>query len=169
MTLYVNEAEALWFVVSLATFVLTLFALADAWIARSVVKSLNGHAREIAANGNIRREGVRLIVQTLLLIVVIPSLFSDYPITLSPPSVALIAVPVMLFVNSVMDTVDRRKLIGAVAREVEAESIRTLGRIEVAITANTELTQVAADQAGEDRVIQVDTNATAHRIDERVP
>lgn len=193
----VNEVEAVWLSVTLAGFVLTLFALWDAWVARGVVKRLNGHAREIAAAANVRREAIRLVVQTLFLIVVIPGLFSDRPLVLSISVAALIAVPVVLLANSVVDTVDRRRLIGVIETAMRLDSERSLGRIEAAIAENTELTQLAADHAdaaykvannvnqkiasqgeaiieqGEhaaaDRLIGADTNETAHRIDERIP
>lgn len=197
MTLYVNEGEAVWFVVTLATFVMTLLSLWDAWVTLGVVKRLNGHAREIAANSNFRREAIRLVTQTLLLFVVIPSLFVDRPIQLNPQIIALTLVPVALFANSALDTLDRRRLIGTVEKAMIAENTKTLGRIEVAITANTELTQVAAEHADsayreansvnekiasqgeiliahgealtQDLALNQDTNDTTHRIDDRVP
>lgn len=147
MTLYINEVEGFWLTVNLATFILTLFALWDAWVAKGIVRRLNGHAREIAAAGNLRREVIRLVVQTLLLFVVIPGLFTDHPTTLSLPLVALIAVPMVLLLGSVYDTIDRRRLIGTVEQALRGESEQSLTRIEVAIAENTELTQQAADHA----------------------
>jgi hypothetical protein len=81
------------------------------------VKLLNGKAREIATLGHVRREVMRGLVQVLLLAVAVPSLFSDRDISLTPALAALMAVPVLLLLQSYLDARERRLLTLVVARE----------------------------------------------------
>ena len=116
----VHHVEAIWVLINLTTFVLTLSALIDARADRSAVKLLNGHARELVAEATVRREGLRLIVQSLLLVVVVPGLFSSREIVLSPAVVALMTVPVVLLSSSFFDARNRKALTALVAAEIAA-------------------------------------------------
>lgn len=115
----VNEVEAFWLLINLVTLILTVRAYLEARADRDAVKALNGRARELAAAGQVRREGFRVIVQALLLSVVIPSLFAPGGVSLTAPIVALMAVPVVLLVSSWLDSRDRRALVLLISAEAK--------------------------------------------------
>lgn len=113
MTLSVNEVEAFWIIVTFGGFLLTVFALGDAFRgfrAAQADTTASHEVRELTAFGNVRRESLRVLVQALLLSIAIPALFSDRPITLTPAIIALVLVPVVLFTATVFDTRDRGRL-----------------------------------------------------------
>ncbi len=168
MTLYVNEVEGFWFTVNLATFVLTLFALWDAWVQAGVVKRLNGKAREIAAAGNLRREAIRLVVQTLLLTAVVPGLFTPGTAGWSVALVALLAIAPVLLVATIFDAIERRRLIGTVEKAMEGESARVLARIEskvdaAAVVVSDDHAAAAGALVAAER-IEATVDDTAHKV-----
>lgn len=119
----VNAVEAVWFLINAVTLVLSVLAYFAARGDREAVKALNGRARELAAAAQVRREGLRVIVQALLLSVVIPSLFVPGEAILNPQLVALMIVPVVLFASSWFDRRDRRALARTIALEANAAGI----------------------------------------------
>lgn len=147
MTFDVHPIEAAWVIVNLATFAFTLSAFVDARADRSAVKLLNGHARELIANGTVRREGIRVTVQLLLLSVVAPGLFSDRDIALSLPIVALMTVPVLLLLSSFFDARDRKALTVIVAADIVSDASKRFDRLEDALVENTRISQQASDHA----------------------
>lgn len=150
MTFDVNPIEAVWLVLNLVTFAFTLSAFVDARADRSAVKLLNGHARELIADGTVRREGIRLAVQVLLLVVVVPGLFSSREIVLSVPIAALMVVPVLLLGSSFFDARDRKALTVLVAADIVSDASRRFDRLEQALTENTAISSeavVAAERA----------------------
>lgn len=120
MTISVDPLEWLWLLVNGFTLALTIGAFHDARQAQAAVRALNGRAREIVADSNVRREALRIAVQALLLSIVVPGLFSSRPITLSWPIIALITVPVILMISSGLDMYDRRRVIELIAAEKSA-------------------------------------------------
>lgn len=145
-----NAVEAVWVALNLTAVVLTISALTDAWADRTAVRMLNGHARELTADGIVRREGLRLVVQALLLIAVLPGAFKPGEPALSLTVVALMAVPVTLVVSSIFDSRERRRSTIMVAADILAERSSAISRLEAAVAENTDLTVQAgkrADQA----------------------
>lgn len=142
MTLHVDALEALWFVVNTTTLALTLLALLEARrdlvIARND-ETVRHQAREITAYGNLRREGLRVVTQLLLISVVVPGLFSDRPITLSPALLALVLVPVVVLTSTVFDARDRSKLGAMLLELVKAD--RELLALESSVQEGNELTR----------------------------
>jgi hypothetical protein len=112
--IHLNGIEAFWLAINSLTFAITVVALLDALSDRKAVKLLNGHAREITSRGNVRREVLRLVVQSLLLAAIFPSAFLDNQTPLTPAVLALITVPVVLLGNSILDTLDRKALAATV-------------------------------------------------------
>jgi len=133
MIVSVNAVEAVWLTASGLGFLLTAYALFDAFGQREIVRRLNGRAAELAAATNVRREFIRLAVQALLLFVVLPGLFSDRETPLTPIVAALIAVPVLLLVNTIVDLRDRRRLVGVVLQAVTTEQQQASKRIEAGL------------------------------------
>jgi hypothetical protein len=122
--LHIAPAEWFWVVVNGGSVILTAWAVRDARQKYQAVRILNGRAREIVAAGNIRRETLRLLTQILLLAIVIPGLFVDRPVTLWSEAginwglIALVLVPVPILVNSLVDAVDRHRLVSQVERDI---------------------------------------------------
>lgn len=142
MTLFVDPIEALWFIVNATTLVITAIALFDARrdlaLTRADPSNETRDARELTARGNVRREVLRAIVQILLISIVIPGLFTDRPITLSPPIIALILVPAVLLTSTIFDVRDRAKLgellIGMVRAERETLALESSVQQDIALT-----------------------------------
>jgi len=126
----INAIEAFWIGVNALACVITTLAVWDAWSDRAAIKALNGRAREIAAAGNVRREVLRLIVQTLLLMLVVPSALNADDIELSYFVIVLISIPVVLLGSTLFDLRDRKRLIGIVAADLEGERRKAMQRIE---------------------------------------
>lgn len=154
MHLSINPVEAVWTLLNFSTFLLTLSALVDARADQRAVKLLNGHARELAAAGIVRREFLRLVMQVLLLAVVIPGLFADGDTPVNYIVVILMSIPVLLLLSSLLDARDRRGMTVIVAADlalenasVQARMTAATGEILDAIAANTQLTQKTKDSA----------------------
>lgn len=148
--LSVSAIEFGWIVVNLTASVLTLTALFDARADRTAVRLLNGHARELAADGIVRREVIRLVVQLMLLSIVIPGLFSDREITLSPVVLALIGIAVLLAFQTFLDARERKALTALVAADVIKDRDTGYARLERLVTENTVISSegvVAAERA----------------------
>lgn len=136
--------EAVWIALNLTTLALTLSALVDALADQTAVRLLNGHAREMAAGATVRRESFRVAVQGLLLVAVIPAVFDlDPQLTIA----ALMAVPVVLVVSSILDARDRRRSTILVAADIIAERVSAMARLEDAVAENTHLTVLAGQHA----------------------
>lgn len=110
MGIDVNEVEAIWIALTLGGVVLRVLALRDACRDRVAIRALNGRAREIMADGSVRREVLRLVVQLLLLSIVVPAILRPGPTVISVGLLVVIAIPAVLFVDSVLDTRERRRL-----------------------------------------------------------
>jgi hypothetical protein len=147
MVFSVDYVEALWVILNLVTAALTLSALVDARADRSAVRLLNGHARDLAANGIVRREAIRLVVQVLLLAIAVPGLFSDAPRPLTPGLVMLMAIPVLLLLSSFFDARDRKALTVLVAADLLATRATKDAEIIAALHENTRISQKASDAA----------------------
>ncbi len=130
MTFSVNVVEFIWITVNTVTLFLTITAYFDARADRTAVRLLNGRARELAATGIVRREGLRMAVQILLLGVALPGLFTDREATFNPVIVALMAVPVLLLIASFLDSRDRKDLTVLVTAEALNVKTTALDRIE---------------------------------------
>lgn len=124
MTLHVDPAEWFWLLVNGTSIVLTAWAVRDARQKHAAVRELNGRAREITAAGNVRREALRLVTQVLLLAVVVPGLFIDRPIVLWSEAglnvalILLIAAPVAILANTVLDAIDRHRVFASITADV---------------------------------------------------
>lgn len=147
MILSVSPVEGVWLVANLIALVLTLSALVGALSDQAAVHALNGKARELAATGQVRREALRAIVQVLLVFVVIPGLFVDRDVPLTPTVTALMAVPLVLLLSSILDARDRRRMTVLATAEVIDHRNAILDRIEEAITENTEISRAASELA----------------------
>lgn len=122
--IHVNAVEAVWIASNLLGVVFTIAALGDAWADEKAIRALNGRARELVGRGNIRREAFRLAVQVILLVVVVPGLFSDREINLSLPVAALMAVPFVILASSVLDWGERRRLARMLDADIATERRR---------------------------------------------
>jgi hypothetical protein len=147
MELHVDPIEGFWLAINLFALSVTIAALIDAVDNQRAVKLLNGHARELATEGTVRREALRVVVQVLLILVVIPGLMIDRPITLSGPIVALILVPVVLLVSSLLDARERRSLTVITAAELVIERDSLIRQLLVDVRENTRISQEASDHA----------------------
>ena len=116
MTIHVDPIEAVWLGINLMAFALTFWNLREAHRDQAAVRKANGHAREIAARGDFRREALRLVMLACLTSVAIPGLTVDDGIALTPSLLALMAVPFIIFIQSAYDARERRQLLEAVAR-----------------------------------------------------
>jgi hypothetical protein len=133
MTVSINSVEAMWLIVNFTTLLVTLLALWDTWQARSVVLKLNGRAREIVAAGNVRREVVRLGTQLLLIGIVIPQVFIENEIQMSYGVGLLMAVPVLLLINSLLDTFDRKRVVRIISEEIITERRQSMAKIQAVV------------------------------------
>ena len=124
MTVSVDPLEGLWLLVNLVALIVTglamIEALRDLAVARTDSEAQH-EARELTAFGNVRREGLRIVVQLLLLSLVIPGLLSDRPIPITPFVVVFIAIPVVLLVSTVFDARERVKLGAILLAEVRTD------------------------------------------------
>lgn len=142
MTLQVHPIEALWFVVNVTTLLLTLLALLEArrdLVIAEADTTPSHEARELTARGNVRREFLRVIIQALLISIVIPGLFTDRPISLSPIVLALIGIAIVLLASTIFDTRERTKLGQMLLELVKAD--RDLLALEASVQTNIELTR----------------------------
>lgn len=138
--------ETVWIVINLVTLFLTAVAFVEARADQLVIKNLNGKAREMVSQGITRREGLRVVVQLLLLLAVVPTVFKATSfgwVTLF----ALMSVPVVLLLASVLDARGRRALIALTAADVLSDRESSMDRIERALAENTEISQKALDHA----------------------
>jgi len=140
----VNVLEAIWLALNLATLFLTLVALTDALADQSAVKLLNGHAREIAAAGIVRRESFRVVIQGLLLVAILPAIFG---VSAGVTIAALMTVPVVLLTSSLLDSRERKRMTIMVAADILTESVKAMARLEDAVAENTHLTTLAGQHA----------------------
>jgi hypothetical protein len=143
----VEPLEAVYVVINLTAFLLTLSALVDARADSQAVKLLNGQARELAAAGNVRREALRIVVLLLLLSIVVPGLHVDREIPLSPLVVALMGIPLVLLASTVFDSKDRRAMTAVVAADLLTAGNDHLQRIEDKLDRNTQISQEASEHA----------------------
>lgn len=113
MIIDIDPVEAIWIGTNVFTLALTFKAL---WRAHGDLRYAEGDknprhkVRVVAALGTRRREFLRVVANALLLSIAIPGVFSDKPIVLSPPLLALILVPVVLLTSTLFDTRDRTRI-----------------------------------------------------------
>jgi hypothetical protein len=148
----VNVVEAFWVAVNLTSLVVTLGALWDAIENESSYKRLSfgkeRTARIVAAMGNIRREVLRALMQFLLLSLVVPQLFRPgeilFTFDLTTPEgvqrtiqtlfvVNLIAIPVVMLVQTLADWRDRRLIASMSLEQVLTERQEVDARIEATL------------------------------------
>ena len=158
-----NILESLWIALNLAALILTLSALVDALADRTAIRLLNGHAREAAAAGIVRRESFRVVVQALLLLAVLPGALVPGEAVINLTVFALMAVPVVLLTSSILDARERKLTTIMVAADILAESTKGMARVEAAIAENTSLTIVS--QRGIDTQ-RVTVDHTAEQVEE---
>lgn len=177
MTLHVDPLEAVWFVTTLAGLILTLAALAEARRELLAVEALTGILREprlvLTGQGNVRREALRSVVQALLLTVVIPGLFVDRAIPLNPPVVALICVPVVLLLATVLDRRDRGRMALILTQRIADERAglaleSSVQDVKTSVQEVKSLTQHAATRATEAYDVANDVNNKIARLTELV-
>jgi hypothetical protein len=147
LTLHVAPLEAFWLSINVAGVLLTLIALYDARsdvAAARLDKSERHEARQAVAEGNVRREALRTVIHLLLLSIVLPGLFVDRPIMLTPPLVALCAVPVVLLIQSALDWRERRQISDRLLALVRADQELAL---EASVQKNIALTEDAGRKA----------------------
>lgn len=104
----IDAIEAFYILVNTVTVVLTVAALFNARADRAALN--DGPIRTIIANGNVRREWIRLGVQLLLLSIAIPAILSARETQLSPIVLVLLAIPLLLMMSSIFDQRDRDRL-----------------------------------------------------------
>jgi hypothetical protein len=146
--LHVAPLEALWFAINAVALVLTGLALVDADRDVRVAKaddSPRHEARQAVAQGNVRREILRLLVHALLISIVLPGLFIDRPITLTPALGALLLVPMVLLVQTALDVRERAAVAAKLLVLVRTE--RDTLALEASVQANIELTKTAVEKA----------------------
>lgn len=108
---------AVWIAINAATLALTLIAAREAYRDRRAVAELNGHARVVAVNGAVVRERIRVSIQLLLLSVAVPPLLAGRNVELTWGVAMLMAVPLLLFLESFVDYRTRREVAGLVRAE----------------------------------------------------
>jgi hypothetical protein len=172
MSLSIGPVEAAWFALNLATLVYTLAALDDARANQKAVRLLNGHAREFATAGVVRREVFRVIVQALLLALAVPSLFDATEARFNPFVLIFIGIAVTLFLASFTDAGDRKKMTVLSAAELLAERTDAFTRLEqqnaelaAALEMNTQISQGARDDAHEAVVVANGMNEKIANLD----
>lgn len=106
----IGPVEAFWIVLNFTTLVLSVLGFLDARRSVQAVKMFDHHGPGIVAHGDQRREFVRVLTQLSLLSLAIPAAVRPGDTTLSLPIVALMAVAVLVFLNTAGDALDRRRL-----------------------------------------------------------
>ena len=117
----VHPIEGFWLLINLVGFGVAAWLLSDALADRAAIRAANGRAREIIGSGGVRREVIRLAVSVLLLVVVVPGLFVDREIALSPPLAALMLVPALITANGLLDAQERRRLAALLQTDIDHE------------------------------------------------
>lgn len=148
----VSPLEFLWILVNTVTLAYVVIALSDARADRETVRLMNGKARELAAEGNVRREILRIVKVLLLMGVAIPGLFfADGEVRPDIfrvlPVVDLMALALLLLFQSYIDARDRKRLIVLVTAEALVSKTDSLTRIEAKVDHGTEVAQQAYDAA----------------------
>lgn len=115
-----NTVEDIYVAVNSAGVALTALALYDAVLSRRVVRTLNGRARELLADAAIRRECLRLAKQFVLLSMALPSLAAPGDTSVNYLVAGLVALSVLLLLNTVLDTITRRRVVRILQAEVAA-------------------------------------------------
>jgi hypothetical protein len=161
MTLYVNGVEAVWLAVNAFTFFLTVGALVDARADQVAIRLLNGAARELAASSSVRRELIRLVVQLGLLGIAVPSLFVPGEASLNYFVAVLMAIAILLCVQSIFDTRDRKAMTVLVAAEMLIERATAFTRLE---RQNRELATALAENTAQGAVTETTVEDTATKV-----
>jgi hypothetical protein len=148
----VSPLEFAWLLVNTVTLVFVVNALFDARADRRAVRLLNGKARELAATGIVRRELTRVIKVALLLSVAVPGLFfADGQVRPEPlrvyPIVALMAIALLLLVQSFWDARDRKAMTVLVTAEALVTKTDAFSELKGMLADNTRISQEASDHA----------------------
>lgn len=111
MTFWLSDLARYWTAINGVIALITVAALIDAIRDHHAIRRLDGTLAHIAANGNVRRELMRLLTQALLLaygwsVVQGP----DRQIALTFPLLCLLMVPVPILANTAGDWRDRKRL-----------------------------------------------------------
>lgn len=146
----IDLIEFAWIAINAVTFILTCVAIVEARADETAVKLLNGHARELAAKGIVRREWVRLYVQFVFLVIAIPSLVTvggersllGYVII-----GLLMSAAVALLFSTIKDRRDRQLMTVLVTADLVNKQETSLARIESKLDRNTEISQEASEHA----------------------
>lgn len=132
MTISVGPIEAIWLSLTLigagVTFIAYLDALRDRKAARALNGTIEGVVRRIVARGNVRRELVRLAIQSLFLAIALPSVFSTAEIRLTPFLLGLMALPALQLVNTSSDYVDRRHIARKLRAEISTAALKAMAQ-----------------------------------------
>jgi hypothetical protein len=160
--MHINELEAFWITLNGATLVLTLFALSMALVTRRRLVGIPSRAARIVAAGGIRREFVRTAIQVALLAIAVPGLHRDGPTPLTPTLALFIAIPVLLFVNTVGDAYDRFRLAQIVAEDLDSERDAAYDRLAAMIERGADKADAAYAEAN---AVNAKSAAQGERID----
>lgn len=148
----IDLIEFAWIAINSVTFILTVVAIVEARADETAVKLLNGHARELAARGIVRREWVRLYVQFVFLAIATPSLFTEAgertPLSYGVISLLMSAALALLY-STVRDRRDRQLMTVLVTADLVNRQETSLARIEAKLDDNTRVTEEASQHAQE--------------------
>jgi hypothetical protein len=158
----IDPIEALWITTNAVALVFTAIALWDAWRDRGLAP--RGTARRLVARGNVRREFLRLVCQSLLMSIIVPGLSSSRPTPVTLVVAALVAVPIVLLVSSIFDWFDRRALLRIVVADVAKERSTDFTELAKLLRENTRLTKHAGDKAD---LAYREANTVNQKIDAR--
>jgi hypothetical protein len=107
---HLGAIELLWIALAVGGLLAALWSLGDALANRAAVYQLNGPVTEQAASDSVWDEVVRAAVQAVLVALAVPASLQDREITLSPFLLGLIAVNVLVSVNTFRSVRNRRRL-----------------------------------------------------------
>lgn len=110
--MHVDPIEGIWLGLNILTAVIVTLALRRQLGRLAIAKAFNGegHARAIVAGASVRHQVDRLAVAIAFIVVVMPGLFVDRPVPLSPLVVVLLAVPAINLLDCLGDWRDWRRL-----------------------------------------------------------
>lgn len=134
MSVHIDRVELVWILVNAVAVAVTLWVLLDAVRDFRVVRIRNGaaspalnRARVLAAGHAVRRHAVRLLIQLLLLALVLPELLVDREVPLSPFVLTLVAVAVLMLINSLADWRESAQLARLSDEVILAERLAKMG------------------------------------------
>lgn len=109
----IDPIEFFWIITNTIAIIITVTSFLESRQDLIAAKDTDGQfspARVLTALGKMRREGFRIIISTLLLILIVPGLFSDRPVTLTPFVAIFITIPMILLISTILDRRERWQL-----------------------------------------------------------